>query len=162
LIFQDKILVVGGYEPFLRADSRTKLQTPNLLLVDPRKEEFKVLPPKQTDIDCCFYSGTSACCWKDSKIVIFGGRDPSKKFVGSTVSIITLKDLSSDSLSLSYFLSIFDILLGPSALWEKVQTQNTLHRRRHAAHIYQDKMYVFGGYSEKDQPVHDIWCLDLS
>ena len=40
-------------------------------------------------------------------------------------------------------------------------TPTELFRTSHSAHIYQGRMYVFGGRDE-DTRNYDIWCLDLS
>jgi len=39
----------------------------------------------------------SACYWKDSRVVVFGGYDPNEFSNFSTVAVITLKDLDSES-----------------------------------------------------------------
>jgi len=103
----------------------------------------------------------SACSWKDSKIVVFGGHDPYEETCSSTVAIITLKDLDSESIffdSIVYSLSLLD----PSAHWEKMVTPTELIRYHHSAHIYEEKMFVFGGFDQDEERKNDVWCLDLS
>ena len=46
---------------------------------------------------------------------------------------------------------------------QTIQTSNQMARGEHSAHIYEGKMYVFGGvYDNRFAPQQDFWCLDLS
>ena len=86
----DKILILGGVKP-----GKTG-RAPNLILVDPENQTFKIIP-STGDADSCCCSFMSACYWKDSKVVVFGGLDSIEDRYSSTVAIITLKDLDSES-----------------------------------------------------------------
>jgi len=150
----DKILILGGNVP----DEAQR--TPNLILVDPENQTFKVIPSIGDDVESCSWGDMSACYWKDSKIVVFGGYDYSEDVCHPTVAVVTLKDLDSESIFFVMKELYFSLLIDPSAHWEKMVTPTELFRLGHSAHIYQDKMYVFGGNDENGKK-YDIWSLDL-
>jgi len=86
----------------------------------------------------------SACYWKDSKIIVYGGRAEFGGLFGpkasSQVGIITISGLEEGLESIKL-------------RWEDVQTQQTRPRALHTAHIYENKMLVFG---------NNVIYLDLS
>jgi len=44
----------------------------------------------------------------------------------------------------------------------KAQGEEQLFRASHSAHIYNNKMYVFGGWDKTGQSSKELWTLDLS
>ena len=134
----------------------------NLILVDPEKQTFKVIPSIGDDVKSCCWSGMIACYWKDSKIVVFGGHDDVEWEYQSTVAIVTLKDLDSESTFLCLDIILFIPSIDPSAYWEKIETSPELVRAYSSVHIYKDKMFVFGGRDGDGNTKYDSWCLDLS
>ncbi len=67
-----------------------------MILVDPEHQTFKIIP-SIGDAESCSWGNMSACYWKDSKIVVFGGCDQSEDENQNTVAVVTLKDLDSES-----------------------------------------------------------------
>jgi len=104
----------------------------------------------------------SACYWKDSKVVVSGGCDTSKEIACSTLALVTLKDLDSESTFFIMRELYLSLLIDPSAHWEKIVAPTELFRASDSAHIYQDKMYVFGGMDERVETNYGVCCLDLS
>ena len=77
----------------------------DLILLDPANKTFKVIPSQIDKV--CGYRDPSACHWKDNKLILFGGENAgSTNPCVSTVSILTLKGLESESIS-----SIFDLIV---------------------------------------------------
>ena len=94
-----------------------------------------------------------ACYWKDSKVIVFGGENDDEGRYCSTVAVITLRDLDSDSI---FFTTNSSSITDPSAYWERMETPTELVRSAHSAHIYRDKMYVFGGFNDKEETKDDV------
>ena len=88
----DKIFILGG------VTRNHAERAPNLILVDPENQIFKIIP-STGDADSCCCAYMSACYWKDSKIVVFGGCNQSEDEFQSAVAVVTLKDLDSESIS---------------------------------------------------------------
>jgi len=71
---------------------------PNLVLIDPKSQTLKVIKSVRNDAGLCCWKRASACYWKDSKIIFFGGYDElNQDPYSSAVAIITLQDLDSES-----------------------------------------------------------------
>ena len=67
-----------------------------MILIDPESQTFKVIP-SIGDVESCSWGFMSAYYWKESKIVVFGGSNQDDDEFQSTVAVVTLKDLDSDS-----------------------------------------------------------------
>ncbi len=67
-----------------------------MILIDPESQTFKVIT-SVGDVESCSWGHVSACYWKDYKIVVFGGCNQSKDVSYSSVAVVTLKDLDSES-----------------------------------------------------------------
>ena len=89
----DKILIVGGSSPGTYSNRR------NLILMNPKSENLKIVESHIQDEDSHGWINISAYYWKENKIIVHGGLD-SKAKIYSTVAIVTLKDLDSESINL--------------------------------------------------------------
>ena len=127
----------------------------NVVLIDLEEQTVKVLPPSEKNGDFQCTLSTSVCYWKDSKIIAFGGMRRSGEGM-STVRMITL---DAESKILKRLDCGWD--LDGSAHWQEVETTNKLERTHHLAHIYNNRMYVFGGEKDQTRQSNVIWYLDL-
>jgi len=75
--------------------------------MDPENEKFQIIPSIGNAVESCSWGDMSACYWKDSKVIVFGGYDYDEERCCSTVAIITLKDLDSESIFLIKELCFF-------------------------------------------------------
>jgi len=139
----DKIIILGGYKVLRTDDEENYEQALDIVILDPKKQTLKVLPPTGNDAKLICWYNASACYWEDNKIVVLGGFHPEDGDAQTSAGIVTLKDLDSEN---------------PSAHWEQIHPAQKIHCDDRLAHIYQDKMYVTG--AEK-HPAYAIWCLDL-
>ena len=104
VVMDDKIVVLGGSKPLVNEEDYTVKQALNIAIVDPKAQTVKVLPPIGDDAKKLCWCTASACYWKDSKIVVYGGgeRIPGFTNIKSSIGIITLKDLDSEGIHNNY------------------------------------------------------------
>ncbi|CAE6356480.1 unnamed protein product [Rhizoctonia solani] len=88
-----------------------------------------------------------AVCLHESKLVVFGGAESEQQVLGDQWSL----DLST--------------LGWGSPKWQQIQvaqgSPSPTKRGGHAMFAYQDKLYVFGGYTGKTV-LNDTWCFDMT
>jgi len=127
------IFIIGG-NTTLYATERNA----DVIVFDTENGTFKQL--ELTGNEPLFLYEHSACYWKDSKIIFYGGQARHRgglfgKKASSQVGIITISNLEEGLESIKL-------------RWEDVQTEQVCPRLCHTAHIYENKMYVFGGNNE--------------
>lgn len=86
-------------------------------------------------------SGHTACLWQGSKLLVYGGENEHREYLSDVV--------------------IFDL---KTAHWTQPDIRGTIPkgRARHAAAVYEDKLYVVGGLSGSETYTLDEICyLDL-
>jgi len=86
--------------------------------MDIENEKFQVIPYVGDDFESCSWGDMSACYWKESKIIVSGGYDYENENYCSTVAIITLKDLDSESIFFNYMMTILNLLRSICTLGE--------------------------------------------
>lgn len=86
-------------------------------------------------------SGHTACLWQDSKLLVYGGENEHREYLSDLV--------------------IYDI---KTSCWTQPEVRGTIPkgRARHAAAVYDDKLFVVGGLAGTDTYTLDEICyLDL-
>jgi len=94
-----------------------------------------------------YRTGHSACLFEGNQIYIFGGKYL-KETLNQTAVIDIRENPEDDSLKLR---------------WRILETKGAkdLSRAYHRAHIYKNKMFVFGGSNGSTSPCNNLWSLDL-
>jgi len=138
-LYKHYIIMFGGmHESGIYSNDITVLNLKNNQTIKPQLEKLE-----DTTITARY--AHSACLFSNNKILIFGGQ--SAAGVLNETAIMTI--LSEEP--------IFKVK------WEvvRIQEEEQLYRASHSAHIFNNKMYVFGGWDKIGQSSKQLWSLDI-
>lgn len=85
-------------------------------------------------------AGHSWTCWQNRFLILFGGRTKNRVYLNE--------------------LLLFDF---ETKNWYRVKTTGPLPKPRgwHSATLVKDQIFIFGGLTDSDEPLSDLWCLQL-
>lgn len=156
-----KVFVFGGYGNPPNANIRLPRTTffildeenfvrgwnNQLIMFDPKTNQLS-WPNVTGDVPCPRAACASACDIRTGKVYLFGGR-----FKNMRMNDLYVGNLSSN---------------GREFVWRMISNNTNdcdtkpKGRSWHSmTFINNDKLLIYGGFSESDEPLNDCWCLDL-